>query len=125
MFSWMMTWTPGSRMPVFSSEVATRSSASKDAALTGEALSSNTIATASWWRTAGGWASSGWASTRGWAPGGWASTGGRGWGGSRGGLAVANGWVSIELVEFAITRLWYDVQTGINDTFSVYRVADQ
>jgi hypothetical protein len=33
--------------------------------------------------------------------------------------------VSIELVEFAITRLWYDVQTGINDTFQVYRVADQ
>jgi hypothetical protein len=33
--------------------------------------------------------------------------------------------VSIELVEFAITRLWYDVQTGINDTFSVYRVVDQ
>jgi hypothetical protein len=31
----------------------------------------------------------------------------------------------IELVEFAITRLWYDVQTGINDTFQVYRVADQ
>jgi hypothetical protein len=33
--------------------------------------------------------------------------------------------VSIELVKFAITRLWYDVQTGINDTFQVYRVADQ
>jgi hypothetical protein len=33
--------------------------------------------------------------------------------------------VSIELVEFAITRLWYDVQSGINDTFQVYRVADQ
>jgi hypothetical protein len=33
--------------------------------------------------------------------------------------------VSIELVEFAITRLWYDIQTGINDTFQVSRVADQ
>jgi hypothetical protein len=32
---------------------------------------------------------------------------------------------SIELVEFAISRLWYDVQTGINDTFQVYRMADQ
>jgi hypothetical protein len=31
---------------------------------------------------------------------------------------------SVDL-ESAFTRLWYDVQTGINDTFQVYRVADQ
>jgi hypothetical protein len=32
---------------------------------------------------------------------------------------------SIELVEVAITRLWYEVQIGIIDTFQVYQVADQ
>ncbi len=28
---------------------------------------------------------------------------------------------SIELAEFAIPRMWYDVQTGVNDSFRVYR----
>jgi len=30
---------------------------------------------------------------------------------------------SIELAEFAVSRLWYDVQAGVNDAFRVYSVA--
>jgi len=32
---------------------------------------------------------------------------------------------SIELAGFSITRHWYDVQAGVNDSFTVYRPADQ
>ena len=31
------------------------------------------------------------------------------------------GKTSIELAEFAINRMWYDVQAGVNDTFNVYK----
>jgi len=31
---------------------------------------------------------------------------------------------SIELSEFSVTRLWYDVQAGVNDSFNVYRSSD-
>jgi hypothetical protein len=32
---------------------------------------------------------------------------------------------SIELAEFSINRHWYDVQAGVNDSFTVYRAVDQ
>lgn len=31
---------------------------------------------------------------------------------------------TIELAEFSITRLWYDVQAGVNDSFNVLRASD-